>query len=70
MNGRVQARERERVTEGGGWDLFFFFVCVRTRGDTDMEENQGLPELCQGGGQRESQRLKKPDRQKETKKKT
>lgn len=57
MNGRVQTRERERVTEGGGWDLFFF-VCVRIRGDTDMEENQGLPELCQGGGQRESEAKK------------
>lgn len=56
-------REGPNAGEGEGHGRrrlgpFFFFVCVRTRGDTDMEENQGLPELCQGGGQRESEAKK------------
>lgn len=35
------------------------FFCVSERGgDTDMEENQGLPEPCQKGGQRESEAKK------------
>lgn len=33
-----------RVGGGGGWDL-----CVVTQGDTDIKENQGLPEPWQGG---------------------
>lgn len=55
-------REGPNVGEGEGHGRRrlgpFFFVCVRTQGDTDMEENQGLPELCQGGGQRESEAKK------------
>lgn len=57
------ASERESPNTGGRGseeeEAGTFFVCVRTRGDTDMEENQGLPELCQGGGQRESEDEKK-----------
>lgn len=54
MNGRVQTQEGEGH---GRRRLGPFFVC-QSAGDTDMEENQGLPEPCQKGGQRESEAKK------------
>lgn len=55
MNGRVQTREGEGQ---GRRRLGPCFVCQKRGGDTDMEENQGLPEPCQKGGQRESEAKK------------
>lgn len=58
---REAGREREGPNTGGRRsrkeEAGTFFVC-QSAGDTDMEENQGLPEPCQKGGQRESEAKK------------